>query len=289
MPAMKHLLAVCACLSLPAWAAAPATVAAVQAPAWIERGGRTVPLAVGMEIRNGDRVRTGDEARAYLTLAEGSTVKLGANARLALFSMSTKPQTQFKGALDVLTGAFRFTTDALKRVKSREIMVRVGTATAGIRGTDIWGRSTAREDLITLIEGKIDVWHAALPETLSMSEPMTFIVAPKGQAPNPVAAVDSEQFRQWAQETEIDKGQGAARSGGKWKLALGRYATEADALMQYDAVRGAGYAAAIRPVAAAGGGWNYEVMVPGFPDEGEAMAAAARLKAATGVAATTAR
>jgi hypothetical protein len=289
MQALKHVAALFAFLSLPAWALPPATVSAVQAPAWLERGGRVQPLAVGMEVHNGDRIRTGEDARAHLTLAEGSTVKLGAAAKLAFFSMGAKPQTEYKGALDVVTGAFRFTTNALKRVKSREVMVRVGTATAGIRGTDVWGRSDAREDLICLIEGKIDIWHAALPAAQSMSEPMTFFVAPKGEAPKPVAAVDPEEFRRWAEQTELQSDKGAMRTGGKWKLVLGRYATEGEALAQYDAAREAGFAVTFKPVASENGGWNYELIAPGFPDEQGARAAAARLKAATGAEATTAR
>lgn len=289
MQAMKPVLALFALLSLPAWAVPPATVAAVQAPAWLERGGRLQPLAVGMAIRNGDRIRTGDDGRAYLALAEGSTAKLGAAARLAFFSMSAKPKTEYKGALDVLTGAFRFTTDGVKRLKSRDVVIRVGAATAGIRGTDVWGRSDAKEDLICLIEGKIDVWHAALPASLSMSEPMTFFVAPKGEAPKAVAPVDAKQFERWARETEIERRNGAARAGGKVVLSLGRYASEAEALEQYDLARSAGFAVSVRPSAAASGGWNYQLVARGFPDADEAAAAAARLKAATGIEATTAR
>lgn len=289
MHALKLGLALCSLAGLPVWAAPAATVAAVQSPAWLERAGRVQPLAVGMEIRNGDRVRTGEDGRAQLALAEGSSVKLGAVARLAFFNMSDKPRTQFKGALDVVSGAFRFTTDALKRVKSRDVAIRVGTATAGIRGTDVWGRSNAQEDLVCLIEGKIEIWHAELPAPLSMSKPMTFFVAPKGQAPKPVAAVNAEEFRQWAQQTEIAPGAGFSRKGGKVALDLGRYANEQEALGQYDLVRSAGFAATVRPLPSASGGWDYQLVVAGFPNGEEAAAAAQRLKAATGVEAATAR
>jgi hypothetical protein len=36
-----------------------ATVEAVQAPAWRDRGGITAPLAPGMELKSGDVLRTG--------------------------------------------------------------------------------------------------------------------------------------------------------------------------------------------------------------------------------------
>lgn len=288
MHVWKRFLACCALVSLPAWAAPKATVEAVQMPAWIEQAGQTRPLAVGMGVGSGDRIRTGAGARAYLKLAEGSTVKLGENAKLAFFSHSLQPQTQFKGVLDVLSGAFRFTTAAAQRVRSRELLIRVGTATAGIRGTDLWGRSDAQEDLICLIDGRIEIWHAAVAGSIAMAQPMTFLVAPRGAAPAPVAAVNPEEFRKWARQTEIVAGDGTSRQGGNWKLLLGRHAAAGDALAQYDAARAAGYAARIRPLAAEAG-WHYEVLLAGFADAAEATATAARLKAATGIEASAAR
>jgi len=289
MPALKRILALWAFLAMPAWAQPQATVAAVQMPAWLDRNGHAQALAVGTEVRNGDSIRTGDGARAYLKLAEGSTVKLGENAKLVFFSHSLRPQSAFKGALDILAGAFRFTTDALQRVKSREVSIRVGTATAGIRGTDLWGHSTRQEDLVCLIDGAIEIKHAALAEPVAMNVPMTFFAVPRNAAPQAVAAVDPVQFALWARETEIVAGDGAAYFGGKWKLVLGHYAGQAAALAQYDAARKEGFAASIRPVAAAGSGWNYEVEIRGFRAEGEAVKAAARLMAATGIEASPAR
>jgi len=285
MQPLPRIVALCTFLAAPAWALPPAQVEAVQMPAWIERDGRIQPLAVAMEVRNGDRIRTGGDARVYLKLAEGSTVKLGADAQLTLFSRSLKPQSQFKGALDVLTGAFRFTTAVLGRVKSREVMIRVGTATAGIRGTDVWGRANPKEDLVCLIEGQIEIKHAAMAEPLAMTVPMSVFVAPRGAAPQPVAAVDPVLFRGWARETEIEAGDGAARPDGKRRLLLGSHDSEAAALAQYDQARSAGFAARVMPHAAAAGGWSYDVELTGFRDGTDAARAAVRLKTATGIAA----
>ena len=44
-------------------AAPDAVVEAVQMPAWVERGGASIPLAPGMALRDRDRVRTGANAR----------------------------------------------------------------------------------------------------------------------------------------------------------------------------------------------------------------------------------
>lgn len=264
-----------------------ATVDTVRMPAWLERDGRSQPLAVGMEVRNGDRIRTGPQARAYLSLAEGSTVKLGENAVLNFHSRSLKPASNFKGALDVLAGAFRFTTQALQRMRSqRDVTIRVGTATAGIRGTDLWGKSDALRDLILLIEGSVEVRHAGA--TFEMAEPLTYFSAPRNAPSQALTRVDPESFRQWARETEVLPGDGAARRGGKWIVLLARVALQGEALETYDKARYAGYAAQVRvrPAAAGKAGtdgqWTYEVFLAQLESEREAAVLASKIKTQLG-------
>ena len=278
-------------LALPApfaWAATvtpPATVAAVQAPAWLERDGQRQPLAVGMDIRDGDRLLTGNGARAYLQLADGSLVKLGEDARLGFFSRSLAPRTYFRGALDVLAGAFRYTTGVLRHVRGRDLSIRVGAATAGIRGTDLWGKSTSEKDIICLIDGHIQVAHGG--QTYDMPQPMSFFVAPRDKPPQPVAPVAPSQLAKWALETDIEAGAGGAVKGGKWKLKAGHAANEAEALEIYDKLRQGGFDARVHPLAGdKEGSWSYDLLVRGFPTEADAAAAVARLKAKTGLEAS---
>jgi hypothetical protein len=289
MQALKRAVILSAFLSLPAWAMPPATVAAVQAPAWLERGGRIQPLAVGMSIENGDRIRTGEEARAYLALAEGSTVKLGADSRLAFFNMSIKPRKEYRGALDVVNGSLRLSTNETKRVKRRELTIRVGGLTARTDGTDVWGRSDPTEDTICLMEGQLQLWHVNALRVVPLAQPMTCVTAAKGRSPKPMAAVDAEELSRRLRTTEIDRGAGASRASGKVRVLLGIYKSEAEVLGQYDIARSAGFAVSIKPVPSEGGGWNYQLLATRFPDAEEAAAAAARLKAATGIEAVTTR
>ena len=282
------VLALLCCCCAQAFAAPLAVIETVQMPAWRERAGHSQPLAVGMEIDNGDHIRTGADARVYLKLAEGSTVKLGERALLGIYSRSLHPARDFRGALDVVKGAFRFTTDALHRLRARrDIEVRVGTATVGIRGTDVWGKSAADRDLVVLIEGRIRVQHAG--QTLTMTQPMSLFEAPRKAPVPPVAPVDPGQFRVWARETEILPGDGAARRGGRWRVRLVRGATEAQALGIYDRVRADGYAAQIRPHAAGSGRWNYEVMLARLASEEDAAVVARRIGVELGVAAVPSR
>lgn len=270
-----------------ALAAPLSNVEAVQAPAWLERNGAVQPLVPGLVLQTGDIVRTGGGARAYLLLAEGSRVKLGETASFALHSHSTEPQKLFRGVLNVIVGAFRYTTGALRHTGERDLSIRVGTATVGIRGTDIWGRSSRERDIVALLDGRIEITRGG--ETTELAEPMTYLDAPRtGDAL--VRPLEAGQLNLWSRETEILPGDGAAQLRGKWRVLAATAESNAEALAFYDKLREAGFAARIRPVKPEGAeGWQYRLLLDGYADKREAEAAAARLTALTGLAATASR
>lgn len=271
-------------LPVPALCAAPGDAAAiveiVQAPAWRDRQGVTVPLAPGMALKNGDVLRTAAAARAYLLLAEGSRVKLGESARFAIHTHSIAPRKSFRGALDVLSGAFRFTTGKLARSRSKDVAIRVGSATIGIRGTDLWGRSDDHGDLVALLEGRVEISRAG--QITELNEPMTYFDAPRGEAAE-VKALDPAIFSGLARQTEILPGDGAARRYGKWRVLVATAANEESALELYDRIREAGFAARIRPRKGEIEPWHYDLLLAGFPTATEAEVVAARLTSATGL------
>ncbi len=260
--------------------AAAATVEAVQAPAWRDRAGITMPLAAGMELKSGDVLRTGPGSRAYLMLAEGSRVKLGESAQFTFHSQSLRPEQSFRGALDIVTGAFRFTTAKLKKTLPRELAIRVGTATIGIRGTDIWGKTDKDGDLVALIEGRIEITRAG--QTTELAQAMSYFDAPTGK-PAEVKPLDLETFVKLARRTEIMSGDGAARANGKGRILVATAASEEAALAMYDRIREAGFPVRILPRATEGGGWSYELRLAGYADAKEAEVAAAVVQARTGL------
>lgn len=281
-----------ALLSGGAGAAPTAVVEGVQMPAWVERGGVRQPLAAGMELMAQDKVSTGQNSRLLLRLAEGSQVKLGENALLSLDRLSQKQDlktTLLQGALDVARGAFRFTTDAKSKLASRrEIDIRVATVTAGIRGTDLWGKSSGDRDIVCLIEGRISVQREA-DAPLTMDQALQFYISPKaadGRADRTqqgqLAAVDMQQLQLWAAETEIAAGQGAARRGGRSKVVASSSDNQNDALAVYDKLRAAGYAAQIHPVGNAEKR-AYEVRIEGLPSRAEAEVLGIKIEAVTGL------
>ena len=179
IPSVSSLLAALfATLTTAAAVAAPtAVVEGVQMPAWVERGGVKQPLAAGMELQAADRITTGANSRILMRMAEGSQVKLGENAIFSMEKLSQRQenkQTFLQAAFDVARGAFRFTTDAKSKFASRrEVDIRVSTVTAGIRGTDLWGKSSPLREIVCLIEGKIEV--APQNEApLTLDQPLQF-------------------------------------------------------------------------------------------------------------------
>lgn len=258
-------------------AAAPyAVVESVQAPAWVERGERRLPLLPGMQLDNRDRLVTGTGARAIVQLADGSALKFGENASVGVNAMATRAGGVFTAALDVAKGAFRLTTDIFRRFQSqRAINVRTGTVTIGIRGTDVWGRANDEKDLVCLIEGRISVTHPQAEAPAELSEPLQFYVADKGKAPGPVASVEQAQLAVWALETELQHGVPTQRQGGRWALDFGQQDKDA-ALALHDRLAAAGYASRLRPQRE-GDGYRYGVRVGHLASETDARLLAARL------------
>lgn len=250
----RFVTAVLLCLSvaLPAHAAQTLTVEGLVSPAWVERAnGQRDPLSVGMALADKERIHTGNGARALLRLADGSAIKLGENALLAVDDLAQKSGVTAKqlvtASLDVARGAFRFTTNVFARQRSeRDVKIRITTVTAGIRGTDVWGKSSDDRDVVCLIEGKIAVNHAG--KDFTMDQPLQFFIAPRKGEPKPVAPVDKKQLQEWAAETEIQDGSGAAKRGGKFRVEVSTRTDQKSALQDYDALRKAGYPAEIRPV-----------------------------------------
>jgi len=226
-------------------AAAPAraevgTVEAVQYPAWLERGGATVPLTPGTRLQPRDQLRTGGNARVRLRMGEGSAVKLGENARVVIETVEDR--NVFRATLSVIAGAFRFTSDALGK-RRRDVSIRAKSVTAGIRGTDLWGKSTSELDLVCLLEGSITVGAEGHP-TVTLDQPLDFYQKPRDGAPA-VARADAAQVAEWAKETELSADGAGASAAGRWRMVAAVKPDRDAALALNRRLRAAGYPAEI--------------------------------------------
>jgi hypothetical protein len=258
---------------------AAAVVDGVQMPAWRERDGARAPLVPGMELRAGDRIISGKDARVLVKLSEGSVVRLGENGTLQLAEMRPTREL-FRAALQVLEGAFRFTTDLAAKARKREVNVRVEQVTIGIRGTDFWGRARAGRQIVCLIDGAIQV-AAPGAQALTMDQPRQFYQRENGRA-QPVGFVEAAQLEQWSREVEIEAGKGALRSGGRFSVQLVQGDTREALAQVQEQLAAAGYAAQVAPSEDAAKA-PYVVRIGHLPSREEARALGARLKGQFGI------
>jgi len=246
-------------------------VDAVQYPAWLERRGLEVPLRPGIALEAADRVSTGEGARVQMRLSEGSTVKLGERAQFVVERVEDRGV--LKAALSVIAGAFRFTSQAARQAAGREVSVKVKSVTIGIRGTDVWGKSSAERDLACLLEGRITVGSEGNP-TVTLEQPLDFYEKPTGAAPR-VARVDQKQVDEWAKETEPQDDGPVSRGGGKWTVVAGKYTVRDGARAAVRDLRARGY-----PAELAGGERDepYRAQIRGLAGEAQARALMSNLR-----------
>jgi hypothetical protein len=271
---------------LPAAAAvADAEVEGLQMPGWLIRAGKREPLAIGTQLRNGDLINTGAGSRALLRMGDGSTVKLGENTKFSLDGMAQKgdgANRLFTASIGVVEGAFRFTTSLFYKFRGkREVDVHFATVTAGVRGTDLWGKSSSERDVVALIEGKITLSRAG-QAPITMQEPKTVYLAPRDAPPTPIQQIANDVLAKYAAETEMEAGKGVAGRGGRWRIYAARTKNQDEALAIYDKLRNAGYPATINP-AQADGGTLYQVRITGLLSETDGTTIAIRLKTELGL------
>ncbi|NLR76143.1 FecR domain-containing protein [Leeia aquatica] len=271
-------LGLLAALAMPmAVFAVPAVqVARLQMPAWVQHAnGSRQALTPATVLKAGDLLQTGTGGRVELLLSEGSTVKLGEQAQFKVSSVVAAEENQglFAASLDVLKGAFRFTTSSSQKLARRDVSIRVATVTAGIRGTDLWGKSDEGRDLVCLIEGKIGVSHTG-GASATLDQPLQFYVANRGSQPEPVSYVDRNKLEtDWAPQTETQSGRGVAVVRGDWSLYLAAYPKKAVAQALVSTLDEAGIPAVVQQRKFKGRA-VYLVSVPDFDSESDANAAA---------------
>jgi hypothetical protein len=279
---MRAWLTAAALLSA-AWqvyAAPAAIVEGVQMPAWLDRDGRSAPLAPGMELKAGDHLRTGAQSRVLLRLGEGSAVKLGENAALRIVELAPADNL-FRSAISVLQGAFRFTTAVVAKQRRRDVQISVATVTLGIRGTDVWGRSRDERQIVCLIEGSVQV-GAQGEQPVVLDQPLQFYQRSQGQT-QPLGFVQPQQLAEWARETDIDPEKGAAQIGARWRVQLLSTPDLRKAMELSDRLREAGYPAGVYPDKDRDTRL-YRVRIHNLASKAQAQALVARLREQPGVA-----
>jgi hypothetical protein len=212
-----------------------------------------------MQVADGDTLRTAAGGRVYVQLPEHSTVKLGENTEFATPAMQMTKDDQgslFKGVLHVLKGVFRFTTSLVGHSERRHVDIQVGVATIGVRGTDVWGRSSADGSLVALLEGKVSM---DMPghQGMMMEQPMHYMtMATTGEDMKMDQEVTADKVADWAAQTDVAPGTGVLTSDGKWTVALLSSTSDDDTLDLMQKLAVAGYPSEDATVTIKGRAWH---------------------------------
>ncbi len=107
--------------------------------------------AVGAEVRVGDRISTGADARLAIAFEDGTRVFLGPRSVFVVnaFAIAGEEPAFFA---TIAQGAFRMLTGALARARPRSIRLSSPVATVGIRGTHFGGEVSPTSATIVLLD-----------------------------------------------------------------------------------------------------------------------------------------
>ena len=113
-------------------------------------------LAAGDAIHLGERVITGPDARIEIVFVDETSLTLGANAVMQMDTL-VFDGTGGTMALDMLSGAFAFTTGLIGKNDPENVVVATPVSTIGIRGTTFWGGPIDDAYGVLILDGAIVV------------------------------------------------------------------------------------------------------------------------------------
>jgi len=126
------------------------------------RGAASRKAIAGEAVARGDTISTAAESRALLVFPDGTRLTLGERAEALIDYFVYNPVKKNGAAfIDVVKGAFRFTTGSLRNLSDKRIEVRTDQATLAADGSDFWGGRIDDVFEVLLISGRIEVRNDA--------------------------------------------------------------------------------------------------------------------------------
>jgi len=103
----------------------------------LDRAGQTLPVQVGMVLQQGDRLRTGADGAAGLTLNDDTLLTAGPNSSLLLSSFSFNPTTH-EGGMDATLsrGSLHVVSGLITKKAPDKVTFKARSVVLGVRGTE---------------------------------------------------------------------------------------------------------------------------------------------------------
>ena len=254
------------------------------------RGSSAAATPVPLDARHGaageGRAAHRRQRARALKLAEGSAVKLGENAQF-VHRARRGPRRLPRGALGRSRARSASPPTPARKAEKRDIAIKVKNVTAGIRGTDLWGKSTDERDLVVPDRGQDQRGLAEGHPTVTLDKPLDFYqsraTARPGVREGGPGAARGLGARDRDGATDGAGGDAPAGAGAWWR-PRSPDRDEARALNAGPARR-----AAIPPRSRTASAGRSRCWSPGLAGEAEARALVATLRERPGVAAPAVR
>lgn len=106
-------------------------------PVTVERGGQSLPAAVGMRVQAADVVKTGNAASVGITMGDNSLLSAGPNSTLSLDRYEFDAATS-RGRFDasLATGSLAVVSGRIAKQSPEAMTVRTPFAVLAVRGTE---------------------------------------------------------------------------------------------------------------------------------------------------------
>jgi hypothetical protein len=134
----------------------------VQGEVTLFRGETSIVAKNGDEVARGDTLSTAAESRLLLVFKDGTRLTLGERAEAFIEYFVYNPIKKRGAAfVDIVKGAFRFTSGRIRELNDKRIEVRANSATFAAEGGDFWGGPIEDGYGFLLITGRIEVRNDA--------------------------------------------------------------------------------------------------------------------------------
>lgn len=120
--------------------------------------GASRALKNGDSVNERDTIQTGDKSGLVMRFEDGQIAALGANSRMTVsaYNYDAKEPAKSNVLLSLLTGGMRAITGFIGKSRPDKVSYIAGTATIGIRGTDVVFATTGgRNVVVTVLDGRI--------------------------------------------------------------------------------------------------------------------------------------
>ncbi len=138
--------------------AAPAVVTDLTGTAQaIPTTGASRALKNGDSVNELDTVATAENSGLVLRFEDGQIAAIGASSRMTVsaYSYDVKEPAKSNVLLSLLTGSMRAITGLIGKASPQKVAFRAGTATIGIRGTDVSFAVAGSDIVVTVVDGAI--------------------------------------------------------------------------------------------------------------------------------------